>query len=406
MTNSLNPIITVLVAGCNNLNVQTGLNFTPLVVTPFVDAQFFADSPNGNAINPVINQIVGFLNQVTYKSQPNITQLASSLGITPAQLNQSFNNQYSNTNYNNQILNTIYAPSNLQGTVNGTEIDLSWTSNSNNQIGYHVYRSTDNINFSIIASPTETTYNDTGLSAGTYYYKVSAYNAQGESPMSNEINKTISNNPILAFNNFMLGMFNFQPRIYKSLDNGLTFPTYNVLSNPEPYLFGDMCTLSNGDILATKYNTNEIHKSIDGGLTFNLFSTTPESCWGITTLSSGDILAVDVNGGISYKSTNGGISFNSYGTCPDIGTNTMCTLLNGDILLQYSEDTDIYKSTNGGLSFSSFGTHAPGFWGITTLSSGDILAVGANGTISYKSTNGGSTFNPYGTTILGLRCLN
>ncbi len=196
--NALNPIISDLVTSANNLNIKTGLNLTPLVIPPFIDAQLYADLPNNNAINPVINQIVQFVNQIVNYAKPDITQLAHHLNITPQQLNKVFSNPLNSTgNHPNpnpnpkaiqdKIKSTLYAPSNLQGTVNGLEVDLSWTSNSSNQIGYHVYRSTDNINFSIIASPTGTTYNDTGLSAGTYYYKVSAYNAQGESSVSNEI---------------------------------------------------------------------------------------------------------------------------------------------------------------------------------------------------------------------------
>jgi len=88
MTQSLNSIITSLVTACNDLNTKTGLTLTPLVVEPFINGQIFADAPNGNAINPVMNQIAGFLNQVTYKSQPDITALASTLGVTTQQLNK------------------------------------------------------------------------------------------------------------------------------------------------------------------------------------------------------------------------------------------------------------------------------------------------------------------------------
>ena len=336
MTNSLNPIITALVEGCNNLNVQTGLNFTPLVVTPFVDAQLFADSPNGNAINPVINQIVGFLNQVTYKSQPNIDNLAQQLGITPQQFNQNFSNPQNTTgnpspssnpnpNLNNDIKKTLYAPSglnasfsystglvslswtsnsknntgfkiyrsidginyslihtngntttyndspsnvgtyyykvtayneqgesnpsnivnetisisvptaptNLSGTVTGLEVDLSWTG-SINQTGYHVYRSTDNINFSIVNSPTGTTYNDTTPSANTYYYKISAYNAYGESLMSNTINKTTTN-PIIA-PVIVLDTTYASPRGYYNSTSGIEF-TARIFTVPHDYVY-------------------------------------------------------------------------------------------------------------------------------------------------------------------------
>jgi fibronectin type 3 domain-containing protein len=79
------------------------------------------------------------------------------------------------------------APSNLILTVaSGTEIDLNWTDNANNETAFKVYRSTDGVNFS--ASPIGTTlynvteYIDSGLTPNTqYWYRVSATNPSGDS---------------------------------------------------------------------------------------------------------------------------------------------------------------------------------------------------------------------------------
>ena len=50
---------------------------------------------------------------------------------------------------------------------------------------YNVYRSTDNITYAVIASPTVTQYEDTSVTLGTiYYYKVSAVQTLDESPLS------------------------------------------------------------------------------------------------------------------------------------------------------------------------------------------------------------------------------
>ena len=80
---------------------------------------------------------------------------------------------------------------------------LSWSAPTSNEdgtniaglTGYHVYYSTDPGMFSNaieITGASTTTYNVTGLSAGTYYFAVAAYNADGvESEMSNIGNKTI-----------------------------------------------------------------------------------------------------------------------------------------------------------------------------------------------------------------------
>jgi hypothetical protein len=80
---------------------------------------------------------------------------------------------------------------------------LSWTAPTNNEdgtpiaslAGYHVYYSTDPSSFGNaveVAGGSTTTYNVTGLTAGTYYFAVAAYNSDGvESAMSNIGNKTI-----------------------------------------------------------------------------------------------------------------------------------------------------------------------------------------------------------------------
>jgi len=69
-------------------------------------------------------------------------------------------------------------PSNLQGTAaSSSQINLTWTASSDNLgvTGYRVYR-----NGSLVASPTGTSYSDTGLSEATSYsYRVLAYDATG-----------------------------------------------------------------------------------------------------------------------------------------------------------------------------------------------------------------------------------
>lgn len=76
------------------------------------------------------------------------------------------------------------APSNLAGTASQTSIALTWTDNSNNEDGFKIYRGLSSSNLSLIATvgSNVTSYNNTGLARRTtYYYKVCAYNANGES---------------------------------------------------------------------------------------------------------------------------------------------------------------------------------------------------------------------------------
>jgi hypothetical protein len=86
------------------------------------------------------------------------------------------------------------APTNLAATAAGTsQIDLSWTNTSTSQTGLKIERSTDNVSFSQIAmaSATAVSYSDSGLSASsTYYYRLRATNASGNSPYSNAASAT------------------------------------------------------------------------------------------------------------------------------------------------------------------------------------------------------------------------
>jgi hypothetical protein len=80
---------------------------------------------------------------------------------------------------------------------------LSWTAPTRNTdgspitglAGYHVYYGTDPHNFTQtvkISGAAQTTYVVTGLTAGKYYFAVSAYNAMGrESVKSNVVSKSI-----------------------------------------------------------------------------------------------------------------------------------------------------------------------------------------------------------------------
>ena len=89
------------------------------------------------------------------------------------------------------------APQGLQATAGNAQVSLSWSapaSNGGSQVtGYRIYRSTSSGSETLLASPsgTGTSYPDTSAVNGTtYYYKVSALNAVGEGPLSNEASGT------------------------------------------------------------------------------------------------------------------------------------------------------------------------------------------------------------------------
>jgi hypothetical protein len=96
--------------------------------------------------------------------------------------------------YSQSSAATISAPTGLSATVSGTSVSLTWNSVSEASY-YKVYRSTsssgsyDQINSSTYG----TSYTDSGLSAGTYYYKVSAVSSSGtESSQSGYASATVS----------------------------------------------------------------------------------------------------------------------------------------------------------------------------------------------------------------------
>ncbi len=91
------------------------------------------------------------------------------------------------------------APTGLGGTVVGATVNLAWTG-STDDVGvarYNVHRATT-AGFTPtvgnrIAQPTGTSYADTGLSAGSYYYRVTAEDAAGNvSAVSNEHAATVA----------------------------------------------------------------------------------------------------------------------------------------------------------------------------------------------------------------------
>jgi len=94
-----------------------------------------------------------------------------------------------------QCITPPSAPSNLHSTVtSSTQINLSWTDNSNNEDGFKIERKIGAGGIYAQAATVSariSSYLDTGLICDTdYYYRVRAYNGAGDSGYSGEVNKT------------------------------------------------------------------------------------------------------------------------------------------------------------------------------------------------------------------------
>ena len=66
--------------------------------------------------------------------------------------------------------------------VSGSSVTINWTDNANNESGYRIYKSTDNVNFVLIATTAAnaTSYQATGLAFATSYtFRVTSYNEAG-----------------------------------------------------------------------------------------------------------------------------------------------------------------------------------------------------------------------------------
>jgi hypothetical protein len=88
---------------------------------------------------------------------------------------------------------TLDPPSGLTATVTGTTVDLDWTASPDLYVtGYEVRRSTTSgSGYTTVGTPSGTTFSDTGLAVGTYFYVVRATYANWTSADSNEVSATV-----------------------------------------------------------------------------------------------------------------------------------------------------------------------------------------------------------------------
>lgn len=93
------------------------------------------------------------------------------------------------------------APSNLIAVPSGSNVDLSWTDNANNETSQTIYLAQGSGSFTNIGNvaANATAVRLTSLAAGSYRAYVIASNAAGNSPQSNTASFTIVSAPVAAF---------------------------------------------------------------------------------------------------------------------------------------------------------------------------------------------------------------
>ena len=159
----------------------------------------------GNVAGELVNSSGVVVAVINTTSSNRFTLTAPSAGSYT--VNAGFKNpsrQWGTTTVN--IVAAPDAPSLLNSNpINNTQINLSWTDNSNNEDGFKIERKTTvSGTYSEIAQvgPNINTYNNTGLTGGTEYcYRVRSYNAVGNSSYSNEsCNNTFPDLPNVPIN--------------------------------------------------------------------------------------------------------------------------------------------------------------------------------------------------------------
>ncbi|OGL46733.1 MAG: hypothetical protein A2W05_02180 [Candidatus Schekmanbacteria bacterium RBG_16_38_10] len=144
------------------------------------------------------------------------------------------------------------APSGLSATaISSSQINLSWTDNSNNETGFKIERKTGaGGTYSQIAvvGANVTNYSNTGLTPGsTYYYKVRAYNSFGDSAPSNEAYATTLTAPPTAVTDPATNVTHDFARINGTVNpNGYNTTAYFELGTDTSYGLFTSSTISIG----------------------------------------------------------------------------------------------------------------------------------------------------------------
>ncbi|MFL5241324.1 MAG: fibronectin type III domain-containing protein [Gemmataceae bacterium] len=222
------------------------------------------------------------------------------------------------------------APSGLSGVpATGSSVNLTWTSTATNQTGFHLDRATDSaftlnvVTQTLPATPNSFTDTAAGLTPGTtYYYRLRAFNANGDSTNSNVATVAIPQGPAVPTNPKVVNATTTELDltwtdnagsnaanyiILRSVNHG-AFTTYATLPGkttapPSTYSWNDT-GLSAGtfyDYHIEASNTTGVSQVVDANAT-------------TLTLAPSSVSATPVNSAVnlSWTAPTGAVSYNIY----------------------------------------------------------------------------------------------
>lgn len=140
-----------------------------------------------------------------------------------------------------EINDLIQAPTDVNASVDNNQITIKW--NAVEGATYNIYRSPDNVNFTLLASKlTETTYTDTAPLHGSNFYRVKAVVGDMESGYTASAAASLTNTAL--GNGIYLGITGFNETLYNYPILQLTESSVNGFRN-----FVDGLTMKNGTLL-------------------------------------------------------------------------------------------------------------------------------------------------------------
>lgn len=262
--------------------------------------------------------------------------------LTPEQYNRCANavvTRLNHTSYDidGAVPNDVVDPSGLTATINGiVSIDLSWTDNASNELGYLIERSTDGGDFTAMelagVGPNITTYSDSDIQGNTTYcYRIKASNDNPDH-YSNTICETAPNvicgsEVNLLFNNNELIQTPFDisglPTSLPSCQTELIVNVLLVGDFGDSFEAVDIIGEDNVTILATS-GTSNVDCNINGANATFTLDINQYNSWA----ADGTInFTVDANSGV-----NDFCSVNTVISCTELLTCVTCTdgIQNGD----------------------------------------------------------------------------